>query len=184
MDDISLNVWIKRICDEMQRVTIQPVSVCYLNARRLLRQMLEHERREAIRNHCPPLLLTETESVAVLHTIINARHLAAPVERGKEYEKMKAALDEANAMVVRYRKQLQSVQDERAASFAMLARTVGGVSLTEYQPEVDIEIANKIRSILAREATQTQALITLRGKFGMQHEVGKIAQQALDASDF
>ena len=39
--------------------------------------------------------------------------------------------------------------DERARSFAMLAKVVGKVGCTEYQAEVDLEIASRIEAIKA-----------------------------------
>ena len=43
--------------------------------------------------------------------------------------------------------QIQRVQDERAASFLMLSKTVGGACCTEYQPEVDLEINARIEQL-------------------------------------
>lgn len=43
--------------------------------------------------------------------------------------------------------QIQQVQDERAASFLMLSKTVGGACCTEYQPEVDLEINARIEQL-------------------------------------
>ncbi len=45
---------------------------------------------------------------------------------------------------------VNTVQDERAASFKMLAEKVGGVGLTEYQAEVDLEIAGRIEALKAK----------------------------------
>jgi hypothetical protein len=42
---------------------------------------------------------------------------------------------------------MDRVQDERAASFARLAKAVGGVGLTAYQPEVDLEIESRINQM-------------------------------------
>lgn len=39
------------------------------------------------------------------------------------------------------------VRDERAESFARLSKAVGSVFLTEYQPEVDLEIESRIKQI-------------------------------------
>ena len=46
----------------------------------------------------------------------------------------------------------ERLQDERAASFKMLSEVVGGVACTEYQAEVDLEIAGRIKSIQAQLA--------------------------------
>lgn len=51
------------------------------------------------------------------------------------------------AELERVTKQLIMVQDERAASFDMLKRTVGKCGLTAYQPEVDLEINARIEQI-------------------------------------
>lgn len=40
-----------------------------------------------------------------------------------------------------------TIRDERAASFAALGKAVGGVGLTEYQPEFDIELLGKIEGL-------------------------------------
>jgi hypothetical protein len=51
----------------------------------------------------------------------------------------------------RLEKALNNVQDERAASFAMLQKTIGmPYGLTPYQPECDLEIAANIQSLRAR----------------------------------
>jgi len=53
----------------------------------------------------------------------------------------------------RLSKALITVQDERAASFAMLQKAVGEpYGLTPYQPEVDLEIAANIQRLRARHA--------------------------------
>lgn len=48
--------------------------------------------------------------------------------------------------------QVQLVQDERAESFARLSRAVGGVGMTEYQAEVDLEIECRIKGLHAKIA--------------------------------
>ncbi|MBP9682991.1 MAG: hypothetical protein KBD76_16440 [Bacteriovorax sp.] len=55
--------------------------------------------------------------------------------------------------------QIQQVQDERAASFLMLSKTVGGVGCTEYQPEVDLEINARIEQ-LKHEKGELKELLT------------------------
>ena len=59
-------------------------------------------------------------------------------------------------------RQVQIVQDERAASFAMLSRAVGRVGLTEYQAEVDLEIESRIRAIIHERETVKSHVAALR----------------------
>ncbi len=57
--------------------------------------------------------------------------------------------------------QIQRVQDERAASFKMLSKTVGGVSCTEYQPEVDLEINARIEQLKYEKDVLRESLKSL-----------------------
>lgn len=45
------------------------------------------------------------------------------------------------------RKALDRVQDERAASFARIGKAAGGMSLTPYQPEADLEIEQAVKAL-------------------------------------
>jgi hypothetical protein len=65
-------------------------------------------------------------------------------EQYREHE-MKKLTDDNAAL----RAEINRVQDERAASFARLGKAVGGISLTEYQPEVDLEIEAAIKELRA-----------------------------------
>jgi AraC-like DNA-binding protein len=68
-----------------------------------------------------------------------------------ENDKLRAERD-------RLSKALITVQDERAASFAMLQKAVGEpYGLTPYQPEVDLEIESNIQKLRARHAALVKA---------------------------
>ena len=70
----------------------------------------------------------------------------------EDYERLEAERD-------RLSKALITVQDERAASFAMLQKTVGEpYGLTPYQPEVDLEISSNIQRLRARHAALVEAV--------------------------
>lgn len=47
-----------------------------------------------------------------------------------------------------WKQQHETVMDERARSFKMLDRAVGGTGLTEYQPEIDLCIEAAIKGLI------------------------------------
>lgn len=77
--------------------------------------------------------------------------VALGVPIGKDDKSPKRAIDYVKDQVAetqRLAKALNNVQDERATSFARLSKAVGGTSLTEYQPEIDLEIETAIKSLV------------------------------------
>jgi hypothetical protein len=58
------------------------------------------------------------------------------------------------------------VSDERAESFHRLSRAVGGIVLTEYQPEVDLEIEARIKSVIEQLRSTNAELFALVARFG------------------
>lgn len=94
---------------------------------------------------------------------------------GKEYEGdivsadfAKKLIEERNEAIYqseRAWKSVQRVQDERAASFAMLSKTVGKVGMTEYQPEVDLEIDARIQQIKFEKEELRECLVRLKGVY-------------------
>ena len=67
------------------------------------------------------------------------------------YQTMRQERDDA-------RSEVERIKDERAKSLAMLAEHVGGVGCTEYQAEVDLEIASRIDTIKAINAEYSDCL--------------------------
>lgn len=47
-----------------------------------------------------------------------------------------------------WKQQWQTVTDERAASFRRIGKAAGGTSLTEYQPEIDLEIEAIVKALV------------------------------------
>jgi len=72
--------------------------------------------------------------------------LADALARADELE---ARAEKAEAEAKNTRTLYDALLDERARSFAMLATVVGKVGCTEYQAEVDLEIASRIEAIKA-----------------------------------
>jgi len=81
------------------------------------------------------------------------KHLPQTEECGDEWDTAVDALQKKLKKVEmerdKWKQQYQTVTDERAASFLRIGRALGGMSLTEYQPEVDLEIEAAARA--ARE---------------------------------
>jgi len=75
--------------------------------------------------------------------------LADALARADELE---ARAEKAEAEAKNTRTLYDALLDERARSFAMLAKVVGKVGCTEYQAEVDLEIASRIEAIKADAA--------------------------------
>ena len=65
---------------------------------------------------------------------------------------LEARAEKAEAEAKNTRTLYDALLDERARSFAMLATVVGKVGCTEYQAEVDLEIASRIEAIKADAA--------------------------------
>lgn len=59
----------------------------------------------------------------------------------------RAAREKAEAEAERWKRRWQTVTDERAGSFDMFKRILGGVGCTAYQAEIDLEIAGRIGAI-------------------------------------
>lgn len=74
---------------------------------------------------------------------------------------LETELSAKEAECERWKRQHEIVRDERAASFAMLDKAVGGTGLTEYQPEIDICIAGAIDGIKAECEALREALSAL-----------------------
>lgn len=80
----------------------------------------------------------------------------------------KKLIEERDAEHSRYRKtwcDLDRIIDERATSFAMLSKTIGGVNLTEYQPEVDLEINSRIEQIKFENESLKELLLYIVNRF-------------------
>ena len=89
-----------------------------------------------------------------------------------------------------WKQQTMRVQDERAGSFAILNKAVGGTGLTEYQPEIDIAIECAILGIKQQRVRLAEALKEYREalsngpencSYKMYEAVDEFAEKALAA---
>jgi hypothetical protein len=88
-----------------------------------------------------------------------------------------------------WKQQTMRVQDERAGSFAILNKAVGGTGLTEYQPEIDIAIECAILGIKQQRDRLAEALRRIKSELGVPQpeypapvaNAVKIADEALAA---
>lgn len=72
----------------------------------------------------------------------------APTPEGRAMVDLGAQLRAERERADRAERALDQVQDERARSFERLAAAVGGVGMTPYQAEVDIEIEARIAGVV------------------------------------
>jgi DNA repair exonuclease SbcCD ATPase subunit len=120
--------------------------------------------RELVKYHEPKIIIMEEidetlKKVKELDTAETPDVVDAAKQLVSQIEELKSELDKARkalmqhkgttlpSEVEKWQRAHRTVSEERAASFAMLSKTVGGVGMTEYQPEVDILIDLKIKSI-------------------------------------
>lgn len=106
--------------------------------------------------------------------------VSAHLER--ELNKAHAEIEKLQEDCNKWKQQWQTVDDERARSFARLAKAVGGCSLTEYQPEIDLEIEAAIKALRANKARLTNALQIAAGSLcvaAINDGVDKIIDAAL-----
>jgi hypothetical protein len=120
--------------------------------------------RELVKYHEPKIIIMEEidENLKKVKELDNAETpdvVDVAKQLVSQIEELKAELDKARKALMQHKgttlpsevdkwqRAHRTVSEERAASFAMLSKTVGGVGMTEYQPEVDILIDLKVKSI-------------------------------------
>jgi hypothetical protein len=120
--------------------------------------------RELVKYHEPKIIIMEEidENLKKVKELDNAETpdvVDVAKQLVSQIEELKAELDKARKALIQHKgttipsevdnwqRAHRTVSEERAASFAMLSKTVGGVGMTEYQPEVDILIDLKVKSI-------------------------------------
>jgi hypothetical protein len=148
----------------------------------------------ALRNQADELIAAAEERDTLRAEVARLQSLDASLPRqncsscAKELEFVKAEAEKHANEARRWRDAWQTVSDERAKSFAALARAVGGVGMTEYQPEVDMEIEARILAIKAEVERLRIALREIAGLAGITYltperawpKATNIAQEALN----
>lgn len=99
----------------------------------------------------------------------NLPQVVVPAEKMAQLER---ELNESKVESERWKRQHDIVTDERAGSFAMLSKAIGGVGMTEYQAEVDIEIESRILGLIHERDS-------LRAINAELEEAGNILRSAL-----
>lgn len=67
-------------------------------------------------------------------------------------------MDNNIGSVERYKKLYDTIIDERMASFFMFQQTLGGCILSGWQPEIDLEINDRIKAIIRERDMLMEAL--------------------------